>query len=154
MNRIRVCSRVCAEPFIPRKKSGVKAQSIFCIGPVKGSRQNRPCNISYDHIWKKQLLYVVTYGWVGTMPRNLNGPPFPRWPQKGEPWLRPSPPSSPGPTAQAACGEITGKVKSHPRVPRPKLLLGSGSWQVLLSPSVIIIVPKSGKLWMEPNPSA
>lgn len=32
------------------------------------------------------------------------------------------------------------------RVPRPKLLLGSGSWQVPPSPSVIIIVPKLGKL--------
>lgn len=121
MNRIRSCSRVCAEPFILRKKSGVKAHSIFCIGPVKGSRQNRLCNITYDHIWKKQLLSAVTYGWVGTMPRNLSVPP----PQEG--W---APASSSAPTAQEACGDITGEVKSHPRVPRPKLLLGSGSWQV------------------------
>lgn len=75
MEQNRSAFPVCAEPLTLRRKYGAKAPSVFCIGSAKGSRQNRLCNISYDHIWKKQLLSGVTYGWVGTMPRNLNVPP-------------------------------------------------------------------------------
>lgn len=146
MNRIRACSRVCAEPFILRKKSGVKAHSIFCIGSVKGSRQNRLCNISYDHIWKKQLLSGVTYGWIGTMPRNLNVPlrrvspgfifhPHCQWDKLHRQFVDRSPVKK----ITSTCAET-------------KAAVGLCTWQALRSPSVIVSFSKARKLWMEPKP--
>lgn len=138
MNRISVCCHVCTEPFILGKKSGVTAHSIFCIGSVKGSRQNRLCNIT---LWSYMEKAVTFWGDIWWSWDNA---------QKSQCPLRRVSPSfthtSSGQTAQEAHGESTVRTW-HPPVPRPALLLGPGSWWVWL-------FLNWSKSWMSPNPSA
>lgn len=63
MNTLRAGSRVW-RAIHPKKEIWSESHSIFYTGSVKDPGKTGFATLVGEHIWEKQLLSVLTYGWT------------------------------------------------------------------------------------------